>query len=104
MFLKENLFLSMRGFMIKEHFKVLSGTSNRKLAEDVAKILKIKLTPAEIRHFSDGEIYCRSLESVRGANVFIIQPTSAPANQNLMELLIIVDALKRSSPDKITAV
>ena len=104
MFLKENLFLSMRGFMIKEHFKVLSGTSNRKLAEDVAKILKIKLTPAEIRHFSDGEIYCRSLESVRGANVFIIQPTSAPANQNLMELLIMVDALKRSSPDKITAV
>ena len=90
--------------MLKEHFKLISGTSNRKLAEEVAKILRIPLTPVEIKRFSDGEIYCRILESVRGCDVYIIQPTSPDASHNLMELLIMVDALKRSSPDKITAV
>ena len=90
--------------MIKEHFKLISGTANRKLAEEVAKILKVPLMPVEIKRFHDGEIYCRVLESVRGCDVFIIQPTSPDANLNLMELLIMVDALKRSSPYKITAV
>ena len=90
--------------MHKEHFKLISGTANRKLAEEVAKILKVPLTPVEIKRFSDGEIYCRVLESVRGADVYLIQPTSPDANLNLMELLIMIDALKRSSPDKITAV
>lgn len=90
--------------MLKDHFKLISGTANKKLAEEVAGILKIPLTPVEIRKFQDGEIYCRVLESVRGCDVFIIQPTSANASLNLMELLILVDALKRSSPDKITAV
>ncbi len=90
--------------MIKEHFKLISGTANKKLAEEVAKILKVPLTPVEIKRFHDGEIYCRVLESVRGCDVFIIQPTSPNANLNLMELLILVDALKRSSPNKITAV
>ena len=90
--------------MLKEHFKLISGTANRKLAEEVAKILKVPLTPVEIKRFSDGEIYCRVLESVRGCDVYLIQPTSADANLNLMELLIMVDALKRSSPDKVTAV
>lgn len=90
--------------MLKEHFKLISGTANKKLAEEVAKILKIPLTPVEIQRFHDGEIYCRVLESVRGCDVFIIQPTSPDASLNLMELLIMVDALKRSSPDKITAV
>lgn len=90
--------------MIKEHFKLISGTANKKLAEEVAKILKVPLTPVEIKRFHDGEIYCRVLESVRGCDVFIIQPTSPDASLNLMELLIMVDALKRSSPDKITAV
>ena len=90
--------------MLKEHFKLISGTANRKLAEEVAKILKIPLTPVEIKRFHDGEIYCRVLESVRGCDVFIIQPTSPDASLHLMELLILVDALKRSSPDKITAV
>jgi len=92
------------GFLLKEHFKLISGTANRKLAEEVAKILKVPLTPVEIKRFSDGEIYCRVLESVRGCDVYLIQPTSADANLNLMELLIMVDALKRSSPDKVTAV
>ena len=90
--------------MIAKHFKLISGTANRKLAEEVAKILKVPLTPVEIKRFQDGEIYCRVLESVRGCDVFIIQPTSPDASLHLMELLIMVDALKRSSPDKITAV
>ncbi len=90
--------------MLKEHFRLISGTANRKLAEEVAKILKVPLTPVDIRRFHDGETYCRVLESVRGADVYLIQPTSPDANLNLMELLIMVDALKRSSPDKITAV
>ena len=86
------------------HLSLMSGTANRKLAEEVAKILKISLTPVEIKRFSDGEIYCRVLESVRGSDVYIIQPTSPDANLHLMELLIMVDALKRSSPERITAV
>ncbi len=90
--------------MLKEHFKLISGTANKRLAEEVAKILKVPLTPVEIKRFSDGEIYCRVLESVRGCDVFIVQPTSPDASLNLMELLILVDALKRSSPEKITAV
>ncbi|HLG24792.1 MAG TPA: ribose-phosphate pyrophosphokinase [Candidatus Nanoarchaeia archaeon] len=90
--------------MIKEHFKLISGTANLALAEEVAKILDVPLTPVQIKKFSDGEIYCRILESVRGCDVFIIQPTSSPANDNLMELLIMVDALKRSSPERVNAV
>jgi len=90
--------------MIKEHFKLISGTANRKLAEEVSKLLKVPLTPVEIKRFHDDEIYCRVLESVRGCDVYLIQPTSPDANLNLMELLIMIDALKRSSPDKITAV
>ena len=90
--------------MTNEHLKLISGTANKKLAEEAAKILKIPLTPVEIKRFHDGEIYCRVLESVRGCDVFIVQPTSPDASLNLMELLIMVDALKRSSPDKITAV
>jgi len=89
---------------MKEEIKIISGTANKKLAEEVAKNLKKKLTPVEIRKFSDGEIYVRILESVRGCDVFIIQPTSPDANSNIMELLIMVDALKRSSPARITAV
>jgi len=90
--------------LLKEHFKLISGTANRKLAEEISHVLKVPLTPVEIKRFHDGEIYCRILESVRGCDVFIVQPTSPDASLNLMELLIMVDALKRSSPDKITAV
>jgi len=89
---------------LDRHLKLISGTANRKLSEEVSRLLKIPLTPVDIKKFSDGEIYCRILESVRGCDVYIIQPTSQDANHNLMELLIMVDALKRSSPDKITAV
>ncbi len=100
-YLKEVFFLSI---VLKGHFKLISGTANRPLAEEIAKTLKVKLTPVDIKKFKDGEIYCRILESVRGADVYIIQPTSPDASHNLMELLIMVDALKRSSPESITAV
>lgn len=90
--------------MLKEHFKLVPGTANRKLAEEIAKMLKVPLSPVEIKRFHDGEIYCRVMESVRGADVYVIQPTSPDASLNLMELLIMVDAIRRSSPDKITAV
>jgi len=84
--------------------KVISGTANRSLAAEVAKHLKVKLTPVDIHRFNDGEIYVRILESVRGSDIYVIQPTSPDANLNLMELLITIDALKRSSPQRITAV
>src|SRR3989344_1002147 len=89
---------------MQEHIKLISGTANKSLAIEVSKHLKLPLTPIEIHRFSDGEIYARVLESVRGCDVFIIQPTSPDVNANLMELLIIVDALKRSSPERITSV
>jgi len=84
--------------------KIISGSANKSLADEVAKHLNISLTPIDIHKFNDGEIYARILESVRGCDVFVIQPTSPDANLHLMELLIIVDALKRASPQRITAV
>jgi len=88
----------MSGYMI------FSGTSNPELAQEIAKYLEMPLSEASIKQFSDGEISIQISESVRGKDVFIIQPTSAPANSNLMELLIMTDALKRSSAKSITAV
>ncbi len=84
--------------------KIISGTANPVLAREVADYLKLPLTPVEIKKFSDGEIYVRVLESVRGCDTYIIQPTNSDANDNLMELLILADALKRSSPVSITAI
>ncbi len=86
------------------HYMLFSGTANPKLAQDIAKYLDMPLTGATINRFSDGEINVQISESVRGKDVFIIQPTCAPANANLMELLIMTDALKRSSAKSITAV
>ena len=86
------------------HYMLFSGTSNPKLAKDIAEYLEMPLTAATINRFSDGEINVQISESVRGKDVFIIQPTCAPANANLMELLIMTDALKRSSAKSITAV
>ena len=88
----------MRGYML------FSGTANRELAEQISQKLDLPLSEARIKQFSDGEINVKIEESVRGKDVFIIQPTSAPANSNLMELLIMTDALKRSSAKSITAV
>ena len=84
--------------------KILSGTSNLKLSKDIAKNLKLKLINTNIRRFADGEIYIEINENIRGNSVFVIQSTSNPANDNLMELLLVIDALKRSSAKTITAV
>ncbi len=88
----------MTGYML------FSGTANPELAQEVSKYLEQPLSKAKITKFSDNEINVKIEESVRGKDVFILQPTSAPANFNLMELLIMVDALKRSSARSITAV
>ncbi len=83
---------------------VFAGTSNSELAEGVAKHLGIELGNVKIRSFANGEIYVRYLESVRGADVFIVQSVCTPVNDSLMELLIMVDAAKRASARTITAV
>lgn len=85
-------------------YMLFSGTANEALAQEVAKYLEMPLSPITIKRFSDGEISVQIAESVRGKDVYIIQPTSAPANANLMELLIMTDAFKRSSAKSITAV
>lgn len=77
--------------------KIFSGTSNVELAEKIAKRLNCKLGDVQIVRFKDGEIYVRVDETVRGRDIFVIQPTSGPVNENLMELLIFIDALKRAS-------
>ncbi len=83
---------------------VFSGRANITLAEDICKYLKISLGKTVIKDFSDNEIYVRIEENVRGGDIFVIQPTCYPGNTNLMELLIMIDALKRSSAKRITAV
>ena len=85
-------------------YKLISGTANPQFAQKVANSLGCELAEIEVNKFSDGEINVIISESVRGQDVFIIQPTCVPANDNLMELLIIVDALKRSSAGTINAV
>ena len=84
--------------------KVISGNSNRPLAQGIAKYLRTDLINCEIKDFSDGEIFVQIHENVRGADIFVVQSTCPPVNHNLMELLIVIDALKRSSATRITAV
>tara|TARA_B100000401_G_C52757126_1_gene696280 strand:+ start:269 stop:1201 length:933 start_codon:yes stop_codon:yes gene_type:complete len=84
--------------------KLLTGNSNKILSKNIAKYLKTKLVNSSIRKFADGEIYIEINENIRGNSIFIIQSVSSPANDNLMELLLSIDALKRSSAKNITAV
>ena len=84
--------------------KILSGTSNLSLSRSIAKQLKLKLVNTNIKSFADGEVYVEINENIRGNSVFVIQSTSTPANDNLMELLLCIDALRRSSAKNITAV
>jgi ribose-phosphate pyrophosphokinase len=84
--------------------KILSGNSNRPLAEAISAKLNVPLTQASIRRFSDMEIFVEILENVRGEDVFVVQSTCYPANDNLMELLVMIDALRRGSARRITAV
>ncbi|MDR0408107.1 MAG: ribose-phosphate pyrophosphokinase [Campylobacteraceae bacterium] len=85
-------------------YKVFAGTANLEFAKQVAKNLSLPLSDAQVHTFSDGEISVQISESVRGKDIFIIQSTCSPANNNLMELLILTDALRRSSANSITAV
>ena len=84
--------------------KLISGNSNRPLAEAISAYLQVPLTKASIRRFSDMEVFAEIMENVRGEDTFVIQSTSYPANDNLMELLITIDALRRGSARRITAV
>ncbi|AKL98591.1 ribose-phosphate diphosphokinase [Endomicrobium proavitum] len=84
--------------------KILSGNANVELAKQITKKLGTELSEVKVGRFSDGEIQVKIVDNVRGADCYIIQPTSSPVNENLMELLIIADALKRSSAKRITAV
>ena len=84
--------------------KVFSGNANPKLAEEICKLMGTKLGESEVGTFSDGEIFASLYETVRGSDVFVVQSTCTPVNNNLMELLIMIDALKRASAGRITAV
>jgi ribose-phosphate pyrophosphokinase len=84
--------------------KLFSGNANRPLAEEIAATLGAPLGQAEVARFSDGEVFVQIDENVRGADVFVVQPTSPPVNDNLMELLVMLDAFKRASAQRITAV
>ena len=90
--------------MIDKNALLFSLTANKQLTEDVAKILGIKVSPATVSHFADGEILCEPIESVREKNCYIIQSTCGPVTEHLFEILIFVDALKRASAHKITVV
>lgn len=84
--------------------KIISGTTNPKLASGIASVLGLSLTKTVIKKFKDGEIYVQISENVRGDHVFVVQSICTPVNDSLMELLILIDALKRSSAGRITAV
>jgi ribose-phosphate pyrophosphokinase len=86
------------------HFKVFSGTANPALTDEICECLGCPVGSAMIRTFADGETHLQIQENVRGADVFVVQPTSTPVDHSLMELLLIMDALKRASAERITAV
>jgi len=84
--------------------KVFTGNANPALAAEICEFLSIPLGASSVKSFADGEIYLQVHENVRGADVFVVQPTCKPVDRNLMELLLMIDALKRASADRITAV
>ncbi|MFZ5592617.1 MAG: ribose-phosphate diphosphokinase, partial [Bacillota bacterium] len=88
----------------RKRLKIFTGNANPGLAEEIAGYLGVSVGAAKVTRFSDGEIQVKINESVRGADVFIIQPTCQPVNENLMELLVMVDAVRRASARRITAV
>ncbi len=89
---------------LHQHLKVFSGNANLTLAQEICWYLDVPLGRADVGRFPNGEVRVRIEESVRGCDVFVIQPTSPPANDNLMELLIMIDALSRASAKRVTAV
>ncbi len=88
----------------ERNLKIFTGNANPTLSQEIARYIGIELSLAQVTHFSDGEIYVEIKESVRGADVFIVQPTCWPVSDHLMELLIMADALRRASARRITAV
>ena len=89
--------------MTKE-LKLFSGNAHRALAGEIAEYLKVSMGEADVTRFSDGEVFVQINENVRGTDVFVVQPTCPPVNDNLMELLVMIDAFKRASAERITAV
>src|SRR5271157_2451149 len=87
-----------------KRFKLFSGTANPRLAEEIAVHIGVKLGEAKMQRFADGEVYFQLLENVRGVDVFVVQPTCYPVDQHLVELLVMIDALKRASAARITVV
>ena len=87
-----------------EQMKIFTGNANPELARKIAAFLNLELGQAEIGHFPDGEIHVKIRDNIRGKDVFVIQPTCSPPNENLMELLIMIDAIRRASAERITAV
>src|SRR5712671_7915644 len=90
--------------MTHDRLKVFAGNANLPLADEICQALELEQSQAMVKQFSDGEIYLQLKENVRGADVFVIQPTCTPVDRNMMELLLMIDALKRSSAQRITAV
>ena len=90
--------------MNQDRLKVFAGNANLALADEICEALELPRSQAMVRHFQDGEIHLQLQENVRGADVFVIQPTCTPVDRNLMELLLMTDALKRSSAQRITPV
>ena len=87
-----------------KRFKLFSGTANRPLAEEIGRHIGVQVGDAKIQRFADGEVYFQLLENVRGVDVFVVQPTCYPVDQHLVELLVMIDALKRASAARITVV
>src|SRR5271168_3774090 len=87
-----------------KRFKLFSGTANPRLAEEVARHIGVTVGQVKLQRFADGEVYFQLLENVRGVDVFVVQPTCYPVDQHLVELLIMIDALKRASAGRITVV
>jgi ribose-phosphate pyrophosphokinase len=87
-----------------KRFKLFSGTANRPLAEEIARHIGVTVGEAKLQRFADGEVYFQLLENVRGVDVFVVQPTCYPVDQHLVELFIMIDALKRASAARITVV
>ena len=87
-----------------DKFKIFCGTANEQLTEEICAFLQMERGKATVTRFSDGEVYVQILENVRGADVFVVQPTCFPVDEHLMELLLMIDALKRASARRITAV
>jgi ribose-phosphate pyrophosphokinase len=90
--------------MTTERLKILSGNANPALAADICSELGVSLGGADVKTFSDGEIFVQIHDNVRGADVFVVQPTCTPVERHLMELIFMIDALKRASAQRITAV